>query len=144
MSVVSPATFCHNPLGAFSLTHPGNIDQIINKNQDVKQSKVVLHQIEDYDKVRDTYSYEVFTRDELPNSDSKSKKEYQRYYKLSEQIEPLVFYLYRNPLLTEQIIKSFLKTYKEYSIEYEEFDLKKQKSIYIEKDLMESESQETL
>ena len=41
-------------------------------------------------------------------------------------------------------MKSFLKTYKEYSKEYEEFDLKKLKSIYIEKDLMESESQETL
>ena len=41
-------------------------------------------------------------------------------------------------------MKSFLKIYKEYSKEYEEFDLKKLKSIYIEKDLMESESQETL
>ena len=125
MSVASPATFCHHPLGAFSLTHPDNIDQIINKNQDVKKSEVDLHQIEDYEKVRDKYPYEVFTRDELPNLDLKSEKEYQRYYKLSEQIEPLAFYLYRNPLLTEQTMKSFLKTYKEYSIEYEEFDLKK-------------------
>ena len=125
MSVASPATFCYYPLGAFSLTHLDNIDQIINKNQDVKKSEVVLHQIEDYEKVRDKYPYEVFTRDELPNLDSKSKKEYQRYYKLSEQIEPLAFYLYRNPLLTEQTIKSFLKTYKEYSIMYEEFDFKK-------------------
>ena len=144
MSVASPATFCHHPLGAFSLTHPGNIDQIINKYQDVKQREVVLHQIQDYEKARDKYPYEVFTRDELPNLDSKSKKEYQKYYKFSGKIEPLAFYLYRNPLLTEHTIKSFLKTYKEYSIEYEEFDLKKQKSIYIEKDLMESESQETL
>ena len=125
MSVASSATFCHHLLGVFSLTHPDNIDQIINKNQDVKKSEVVLHQIEDYEKVRDKYPYEVFTRDELPNLDSKLKKEYQRYYKLSEQIEALAFYLYRNPLLTEQTMKSFLKTYKEYIIEYEEFDLKK-------------------
>ena len=127
-----------------STSHNPNIDQISNKNQDLKQSEVVLHKIEDYKKVRDKYPYEVFTRDELPNLDSISKKEYQRYYKLAEQIEPLAFYLYRNPLLTEQTMKSFLKTYKEYSKEYEEFDLKKLKSIYIEKDLMESESQETL
>ena len=41
-------------------------------------------------------------------------------------------------------MKSFLKTYKEYSKEYEEFDLKKLKSITTEKYLMESDSQQTL
>ena len=57
-----------------STSNNPNIDQISNKNQDLKQSEVVLHQIEDYEKVRDKYPYEVFTRDELPNLDSKSKK----------------------------------------------------------------------
>ena len=46
-------------------------------------------------KLEKKYPYEVFVRDELPNLDSKSKKEYQRLYKLAENIEPLAFYLYK-------------------------------------------------
>ena len=57
-----------------STSHNPNIDQISNKNQDLKQSEVVLHQIEDYEKVRDKYPYEVFTRDEFPYLDLKIKK----------------------------------------------------------------------
>ena len=41
-------------------------------------------------------------------------------------------------------MKSFFLTYKEYSKMYDEFDLKKLKSIYIEKDLKELENKETL
>ena len=129
----------------FLSSHHNTIfSQINNENQSIKQSEVVLHQIEDYEKVREKYPYEVFVRDELPNLDSKSKKEYQRLYKLFENIEPLAFYLYKNPLLTEQTMKSFLVTYKEYSNMHDDFDLKKLKSIYIEKDLKELENKETL
>ena len=41
-------------------------------------------------------------------------------------------------------MKSFMNTYKEYSREYREFDLQMLKSIYIEKDFKQSESQLTL
>ena len=41
-------------------------------------------------------------------------------------------------------MKSFEHTYKEYSREYKEFDLQMLKSIYIEKDFKQSESQFTL
>ena len=41
-------------------------------------------------------------------------------------------------------MKSFLVTYKEYSNMHDDFDLKKLKSIYIEKDLKELENKETL
>ena len=75
--------------------HNTNISQINNENQNIKQSDIVLHKIEDYEKVIEKYPYEVFVRDELPNLDSKSKKEYQRLYKLAENIEPLAFYLYK-------------------------------------------------
>ena len=129
----------------FLSSHHNTIfSQINNENQNINQSEVVLHQIEDYEKVREKYPYEVFVRDELPNLDSKSKKEYQRLCKLAENIEPLAFYLYKNPLLTEQTMKSFLVTYKEYSNMHDDFDLKKLKSIYIEKDLKELENKETL
>ena len=129
----------------FLSSHHNTIfSQINNENQNIKQSDVVLHQIEDYEKVREKYPYEVFVRDELPNLDSKSKKEYQRLCKLAENIEPLAFYLYKNQLLTEQTMKSFLVTYKEYSNMHDDFDLKKLKSIYIEKDLKELENKETL
>ena len=139
------ANFFENFQDHFLSSHHNTIfSQINNENQNIKQSEVVLHQIEDHEKVREKYPYEVFVRDELPNLDSKSKKEYQRLYKLAENIEPLTFYLYKNPLLTEQIMKSFLVTYKEYSNMHDDFDLKKLKSIYIEKDLKELENKETL
>ena len=129
----------------FLSSHHNTIfSQINNENQNIKQSEVVLHQIEDYKKVREKYPYEVFVRDELPNLDSKSKKKYQRLYKLVENIESLAFYLYKNPLLTEQTMKSLLVTYKEYSNMHDDFDLKKLQLIYIEKDLKELENKETL
>ena len=61
-------------------------------------------------------------------------------YKFAGRIEPLAFYLYKNSLLTEQTMKGFLLTYKEYNKMYDKFDLKKLKSIYIEKDLKELEN----
>ena len=78
-----------------SFHHNTNFSQIYNENQNIKQSDIVLHKIEDYEKVIEKYPYEVFVRDELPNLDSKSKKEYQKLYKLVEHIEPLVFFLYK-------------------------------------------------
>ena len=41
-------------------------------------------------------------------------------------------------------MKGFVNMYKEYSREYKEFDLQMLKSIYIEKDFKQSESQFTL
>ena len=41
-------------------------------------------------------------------------------------------------------MKSLIKTYKEYSQVHKEFDIKKLKSIYIEKDLKETENKDTL
>ena len=80
----------------FLSSHHNTIfSQINNENQNIKQREVVLHQIEDYEKVREKYPYEVFVRDELPNVDSKSKQEYQKLYKLAENIEPFAFYLYK-------------------------------------------------
>ena len=80
-----------------------------NKKQDIKQSKVTYHQIEDYEKIRDIYPFEIFLRDILPNLESTSQKEYQRLYKIADHNEPLAYYLYKNPSLTIQIMKSFFK-----------------------------------
>ena len=72
------------------------------------------------------------------------KKEYQRLYQVADHIELLAYYLYKNPSLTIQTMKSYLKTYKEYSQVHKEFDIKKLKSIYIEKNLKETENKDTL
>ena len=53
-------------------------------------------------------------------------------------------FCFRNQSLTLKTMKSFVNTYKEYSREYREFDLQMLKSIYIEKDFKQSESQLTL
>ena len=51
---------------------------------------------------------------------------------------------FRNQSLKLKTIKSYVNTYKEYTSEYREFDLQILKSIYIEKDFKQSESQFTL
>ena len=67
----------------FLSSHRNTIfSQINNENQNINQSEVVLHQIEDYEKVREKYPYEVFVRDELPHFDSKSKRSIKDYTNL--------------------------------------------------------------
>ena len=78
-----------------------------NEKQDIKQSKVTYHQIEDYEKIRDINPFEIFLRGVLSNLESTSQKEYQRLYKIADRIEPLEYYLYKNPSLTMQTMKSF-------------------------------------
>ena len=56
-----------------------NNEQNITNIHEINQSEVVIHTIEDYQKVRDKYLFETFIRSELVNLDSKSKKEYSKY-----------------------------------------------------------------
>ena len=56
-----------------------NNEQNIANIHETNQSEVVVHIIEDYQKVRDNYPFEKFIRSKLANLDSKSKKEYSEY-----------------------------------------------------------------
>ena len=47
-------------------------------NSEIKQSDVVIHTVEEYQKVRDKYPFEIFLRSELANLSPKSKKENSR------------------------------------------------------------------
>ena len=113
-------------------------------NQDMPQSDVVIHTIEDYQAVRDLYPYEIFLINKLKKLDSWYKKEYSEALKLADNIEPLAYFLFKNPSFTLKTMKSFISTCKEYFYEYSDFDLEKLKSFYIEKDFKKSESIETL
>ena len=53
-------------------------------------------------------------------------------------------FCFKNQYLTLKTMKSFVNTYWEYSREFREFDFQMLKSIYIEKDFKQSESQFTL
>ena len=44
--------------------------------QEINQTDVVIHTVEDYQKVKDKYPFETFVRNEMAHFDSKSKKEY--------------------------------------------------------------------
>ena len=114
------------------------------KNSENKQSDVVIHTVEDYQKVRDKYPFEIFLRSELANLSPKSKKEYSRVLQISRNIEPLAYFLFRNLSFTLKTMKSFVSTYQEYYNEYRGFDLEMLKSLYIEKDFKQSEDKETL
>ena len=113
-------------------------------NSENKQSDVVIHTVEDYQKVRDKYPFEIFLRSELANLSPKSKKEYSRVLQISRNIEPLAYFLFRNLSFTLKTMKSFVSTYQEYYNEYRGFDLEMLKSLYIEKDFKQSEDKETL
>ena len=122
----------------------GNNEQNIANIHEINQSEVVVHTIEDYQKVRNKYPFETFIRSELANLDSKSKKEYSRVLKIAGNIEPLAYFLFKNLSLTSKTMRSFASIWKEYFKEYRDFDLDTLKSLYIEKDFKESERKETL
>ena len=71
-------------------------------------------------------------------------KEYSKVLSLSENIEPLAYFLYMNLYLSLQTMKSFVVTWKEYYKEYREFNLEMLKSLFIEEDLKQLETKETL
>ena len=52
-----------------------NIKPII-ENHEIPQSEVVIHQIENYETIREKYPYEVFIEDKLPHPNSKLQQEY--------------------------------------------------------------------
>ena len=118
--------------------------QVQEENKETPQSKVVIHQVEDLNSIRDKYPYEIFIKDKLPNVDKQSQKKYSKALKLSKNIAPLAFFLFKNTELNASTMKSYAATCKEYYKEYKEFDLEMLKSLYIQKDFMKSESKETL
>ena len=118
--------------------------QVQEENKETPQSKVVIYQVEDLNSIRDKYPYEIFIKDKLPNVDKQSQKKYSKALKLSKNIAPLAFFLFKNTELNASTMKSYAATCKEYYKEYKEFDLEMLKSLYIQKDFMKSESKETL
>ena len=118
--------------------------QVPEENIETPQSQVVIHQVEDLNSIRDKYPYEKFIKDKLPNVDKQSQKKYSKALKLSKNIVPLAFFLYKNSELNASTMKSFVATCKEYYREYKVFDLETLKSLYIQKDFMKSESKKTL
>ena len=47
--------------------------QVQEENKETPQSKVVIHQVEDLNSIRDKYPYEIFIKDKLPNVDKQSQ-----------------------------------------------------------------------
>ena len=86
--------------------------------RETKQSNVVIHTVEGYQKVRDKFPFEIFIRSELTNLNSKAQKEYSRVLKIAGNIEPLAYFLFRNLSFVLKTMKSFVSTYKEYLNEY--------------------------
>ena len=115
-----------------------------NLNYENQQSEVLIHEVEDYEAIRELYPFEIFKRDEFPSLGPISKKEYERLLKLSKNQEPLAYFLYQNRTLTLQTMKSFILTFNEYFSKHDKFDLTSLKLHFIEKDLSEVENKETL
>ena len=73
---------------------------ILANNPEINQRDVVIHIVEDFQKIREKYSFEIFFRNELVHFDSKLKKKHSEILKHSENIEPLAYFLFRNQSLT--------------------------------------------
>ena len=79
-----------------------NNEHNIANIHEINQSEVVVHIVEDYQKVSNKYPFEKFIISELANLDSKSKKEYSRVLKIAGNIEPLAYFLLKNFSLTSK------------------------------------------
>ena len=55
----------------------------------------MIHKIKDYESIRELYPFEKFKRDEVPSLGPISRKEYKRLLKLTENQEPLTYFLYQ-------------------------------------------------
>ena len=126
------------------LQNPSSSIPVNNQRLETHQSEVIVHKIEDYEAIRGLYPFEIFIKEKLPSLDSKLQKEYSKALDIAGNIAPLAYFLYMNSYLSPQTIKSFVVTWKEYYIEYREFNLEMLKSLFIEKDLKQLETKETL
>ena len=115
-----------------------------NNRQEINQSEVVEHEIENYEAIREMYPYELFKKDLLPNLSKKSKNEYSKLLKAADFMEPLAFFLYKNQSYDEKTKKSFIALWREYHTEYKHFSIDSLKSFFIEKDYTKTSSNETL
>ena len=114
------------------------------ERQEINQSEVIEHKIDNYEAVREMYPYELFKKDILPNLNKKSMNEYSKLLKEADFMEPLAFYLYKNQSLNEKTKKSFVAIWREYHVEYKEFSLDNLKSFFIEIDYKKISCKDTL
>ena len=114
------------------------------ERQEINQSEVIEHKIDNYEAVREMYPYELFKKDILPNLNKKSMNEYSKLLKEADFMEPLAFYLYKNQSLDEKTKKCFIAIWREYHVEYKEFSLDNLKSFFIEIDYKKISCKDTL
>ena len=114
------------------------------ERQEINQSKVIEHKIDNYEAVREMYPYELFKKDILHNLNKKSMNEYSKLLKEADFMESLAFYLYKNQSLDEKTKKSFIAIRREYHVEYKEFSLDNLKSFFIEIDYKKISCKDTL
>ena len=126
--------------------HAQLVDNVPDENniQEINQSEVVEHKIDNYEAVREMYPYELFKKELLPNLSKKSKSEYSKLLKAADFMEPLSFFLYKNQSFDEKTKKSYIALWREYHIEYKNFSIDSLKSFFIEKDYKKTSCNETL
>ena len=135
--IATPLNIIANSMAANQITKIDEaqpINNVLNasERQEVNQSDVVEHKIDNYEAVREMYPYELFKKEILPNLNKKSMNEYSKLLKEADFMEPLAFYLYKNQSLDEKTKKSFIAIWREYHVEYKEFSLDNLKSFFIE------------
>ena len=140
--IASRIELIHTSSNLVQIEEKYNTNYLINEAN--QQSEVVIHQVEDYESIRELYPFEKFKKEELNNLGPISKKEYERLLKLAEYYEPLAYFLYQNRTLTQQTMKSFILTFKEYFLKYDKFELTNLKLLYVERDMSEVENKETI
>ena len=126
--------------------HAQLVDNVPDENniQEINQSEVVEHKIDNYEAVREMYPFELFKKELFPNLNKKSKNEYSKLLKADDFMEPLAFFLYKNQSFDEKTKKSYIALWREYHIEYKDFSIDSLKSFFIEKDYKKTSCNETL
>ena len=71
------------------------------------QNEIIIHQVENYETTRKKYLNRVLIKDKLPHLNSKLQIEYSNDLNITENTEPYIFLLYKNPALNLKHKKNF-------------------------------------
>ena len=113
-------------------------------NYDNDQCEIVEHQINKPELFHDSYPYERFETDQLPNLEKESLKFYKNQLKFAENDKPLAYYFFEYRNLSKNVKAGIRSIYKQYKEKYELFEFNNLKNNFSNLDITNSMTNSSL
>ena len=107
-------------------------------NYDNDQCEIVEHQKDKLELFHDSYPYERFETDQLPNLEKESLKFYKEQLKFAENDKPLAYYFFEHRNLSKDVKAGIRSIYKQYKEKYSSFALNNLKNHFTNLDITNS------